>query len=108
MPSHWFAAIDGDILGPLSPAQLHVFVERGWVGADTPVKHDRMRRFVPAGEVVGLLPGERPAPRMRGRKRTRRAAGFRRAALLALVVLGVLALGAGVLAVLHLGGPSLR
>lgn len=56
MSAYWFAFLDGDILGPLTPAQLQVLVERGVIDAYTPVKHDRMPRYVPAFEVVGLLP----------------------------------------------------
>jgi hypothetical protein len=62
MPEQWFATLAGEVIGPLTPAQLHVFVERGWVVADTPVRHERMRRFVPASEVVGLLPPAGMAP----------------------------------------------
>lgn len=61
----WFASINGALLGPLTPTQLHVLVERGCIAAHTPVKHDRMPRYVPACEVVGLLPHTVPAPPLR-------------------------------------------
>lgn len=59
---YWFAFVEGDLLGPLTPAQLHVLVERGCITLHTPVKHDRMQRYVPACEVIGLLPPAAPAP----------------------------------------------
>ena len=92
---HWFATLAGDVVGPLTPAQLQVFVERGWVVADTPVRHDRMRRFVPASEVVGLLPVVRAV----GPPRSRRA-GFFTAAMIVVVILAVV----GVLAVVFAAG----
>ena len=65
MDMTWFAFIHGDILGPLTPSQLHLLVERGLIDAYTPVKNDRMERYVPAFEVVGLLPYVDPGPPLR-------------------------------------------
>jgi hypothetical protein len=58
---HWFATIDGAVLGPLTPVQLQVLVELGWVQAETPIRHELMTRTVPAAAVHGLPRFHRPA-----------------------------------------------
>jgi hypothetical protein len=58
---HWFATIDGAVLGPLTPVQLQVLVELGWVRAETPIRHELMTRSIPAAAVHGLPPFHRPA-----------------------------------------------